>query len=321
MPSCAIAVVNRLLREDAAPRRIVGSTAVLLLAGVLAFAAWWHTGNPVWIRAYFYYPGALFFIACSLLEVSLAYRCWREFSPGDLLRPAWLLILLSAVSRLAGGLVRHIGGLETWLNPLSYLPAGWGHLLTQRSFEAGELFSPLSMALLAIGLLHVLRACRRNGVLGSLKPVDVVLLSGIILYTVYYFSHVVLSPLHPEGPVNFFKIIGWTSDPLLCVLLLEAVLIRRSAANLGWGWISRCWISYTAAILLTSLGDVGLWASANGLVPYWLEAASWYVWFIASASYALGPAYQLQAMLSADDEARFDEALLATARSEVATFY
>ena len=310
MPSRFIAVVNFLLREDAAPRRIVCSTAILLLAGVWAFAAWWHTGNPAWIRAYFYYPGALFFIACSLLEVSLSYRCWRQFSPGDLLRPAWFLILLSAVSRLIGGLVRHIGGLESWLNPLSYLPSGWSHLLTQQAFEIGELFSPLSMALLAVGLIQVLRACRRNGVLGNLRPTDLVLLAGIIFYTAYYFSQVVLSPLHPEGPVTFRKVIAWSSDPLLCVLLLEAILIRRSTANLGWGWISRCWISYTAAILLTSLGDVGLWVSAHGLVPYWLEAASWYVWFVASASYALGPAYQLQAMFCAADETRFDAALL-----------
>ena len=320
MPSRSIAAINGLLREDAAPRRVVGSTIVLLLAGVAAFGAWWHTGNPVWIRAYFYYPGALFFVACSLLEVSLSYRCWRRFSPGDLLRPAWFLILLSAVARLVGGLVRHIGGLETWLNPLSYLPSCWGHLLMQRSFEAGELFSPLSMALLAIGLIQVLRACRINGVLGKLKPLDAVLLAAVTLYTVYYFSQVVLSPLHPEGPVSLLKVIGWSSDPLLCVLLLEALLIRRSTANLGWGLISRCWISYTAAILLTSLGDVGLWASANGLVPYWLEAASWYVWFIASASYALGPAYQLQAMLCAVDEARFDEALLASAHAEATAF-
>jgi len=315
MSSRAIAVINFLLREDAVPRRIVSSTVVLLLAGVLAFAAWWHTGDPVWIRAYFYYPGALFFIACSLLEVSLSYRCWRQFSPGDLLRPAWFVILLSAVARLMGGLVRHIGGLETWLNPLSYLPANWSHSLTQRSFELGELFSPLSMALLAIGLIQVLRACRRHGVLGNLRPLDIVLLTGVTLYTVYYFSQVVFSPLHPEGPVTLRKMIAWTSDPLLCVLLLEAILIRRSTANLGWGWISRCWVSYTAAILLTSLGDIGLWASAHGLVPYWLEAASWYVWFIASASYALGPAYQLRAMLCAVDEGRFHRALLACAEA------
>jgi hypothetical protein len=56
---------------------------------------------------------------------------------------------------------------------------------------------------------------------------------------------------------------------------------------------------FTAAIFLTSVGDIGLWASSKGYLPHFLEVASWYVWFLASAAYALGPAYQSQAMLGA----------------------
>jgi len=68
---------------------------------------------------------------------------------------------------------------------------------------------------------------------------------------------------------------------------------------MGWGLIARCWFSFTAAIFLTSLGDIGLWAWSKGFLSHGFEAASWYVWFLASAAYALGPAYQLKAMLHA----------------------
>jgi hypothetical protein len=83
------------------------------------------------------------------------------------------------------------------------------------------------------------------------------------------------------------------------VLLLEAILIYRSASNMGWGLIPRCWVAFTAAIFLTSLGDMGLWAWAKGYLPQALVVMSWHVWFAAGACFALGPAYQLQAILQA----------------------
>lgn len=281
------------------PRWIFSSTALLLLAGFGAFLAWWRTGNPFWIRAYFYYPGALFFIACGLVQAWLSYLCWRQFSSGDRLRPAWFLILLAGVFQLLGGLLSHILGSASGLNPFSYFSAGWSQALTGGALAVGRCFGPLQMALLAYGLWIVLRACRAHGVLGRLKPVDYALLAIVVVYTVQFLSDLIISPAHRAGPVTAGKIIGWTSDPLLCILLFEAILVRRSAANMGWGLISRCWISFTAAIFLTSLGDIGLWASAYWSIPYGLEVASWYVWFVASAAYVLGPAYQLQATFRA----------------------
>jgi hypothetical protein len=110
---------------------------------------------------------------------------------------------------------------------------------------------------------------------------------------------VVFSPQHGGRTMGLHAIISWASDPLLCVLLVEAILIRRSAANLGWGLVSRCWMCFTAAIFLTSVGDIGLWAWSRGYLSHYLEVASWYVWFLASAAYVLGPAYQYQAILRA----------------------
>ncbi len=155
------------------------------------------------------------------------------------------------------------------------------------------------MLFLVFGLFGVLKVCRQNGILGRLRAIDILLLSIGVAYTADFFATVVFAPSMGVRTTSVEKIMRWTSDPLLCILLLQAILIRRSVANMGWGLIARCWLSFTAAIFLTSVGDIGLWASAKGYLPYFLEIASWYVWFLASAAYALGPSYQLQAMLHA----------------------
>ncbi|MGH9612366.1 MAG: hypothetical protein ACRD4P_04730 [Bryobacteraceae bacterium] len=287
------------LRVANLPGLIFFSTALLLVAGVASAAAWWWTGNPVWIRSFFSYAGAVFFIACSALGVWLSIRCWRQFEKGDLLRPAWLLIAAAAISQLIGGLFSQVFGLESWLNPLSWFQQAIAQPLAGRALELGRVFGPVYLIFLACGLAYVLRAYRRNGIVGRLRMVDALLLGIVIVYTIDFFVTVVFSPGHRGSAFTVGTVIGWSSDPLLCVLLFQAMVIRRSIGNMGWGLISRCWLSFTAAIFLTSVGDIGLWASAREYIPYGLEMASWYVWFLASAAYALGPAYQLQAILRA----------------------
>jgi hypothetical protein len=281
------------------PRAIILTSGVLLLAGVAACFAWWRTGDRIWIRWFFSYPGALFFVACSLLQVWLSFQCWRRFSPGDLLRPAWLLISLSALSQLTGAIVSQIFGLASAINPLRLLSPGNADALTQQVAEIGQLFGPIDMVFLACGLSYVLIAFRRNGILGRLKPADLLLLSLVVFYTAYFFATVVFASEHGGRTVGVQTILSWTSDPLLCILLFQAILIRRSTANMGLGLISRCWLSFTAAIFMTSIGDIGLWAWSKGFLPYPFVVASWFIWFLPSAAYALGVTYQLIALLRA----------------------
>jgi len=270
------------------PRTIALTTGVLLTIGAAACIAWWRTGDAAWLRWFFSGPGAVFFLACAVLQVWLSFQCWRRFSPGDLLRPAWLLIFATALMQLAGAVVNQV-----------LLPAATSGALLRRAAEIGQLFSPLQMIPLACGLSYVLKACRRNGILGRLKTVDLVLLSLVVGYTGWFFATVVFASEHGGRIVTAQTIISWASDPLLCILLFQAILIRRSIANMGFGLISRCWLSFTAAIFLTSIGDIGLWAWHRGYLPYPLVVASWFIWFLPGALYALGPAYQLVAMLLA----------------------
>jgi hypothetical protein len=292
-------------RLESSPRLIIGATGVLLVVGTAACVAWWQTGDQVWIQTFFSYAGALFLVGCSTIGAGLSYIIWRQFSKGELLRPAWFLIFLSGLCQLVGGIAGHILANQSLMNPLAYLPPEQGRFLMQRADELAQLFSPLYMALLACGLFYVLAACRRNGVLANLLLPDFILLGIVTAYTTHYFATVVVHTSSSESPVH--AITAWTSDPLLCVLLLEAILILRSAANMGWGLIPRCWVAFTAAIFLTSLGDMGLWAWAKGYLSPALVALSWHVWFVAGACFALGPAYQLQAIAQASRGYAFDD--------------
>ena len=56
--------------------------------------------------------------------------------------------------------------------------------------------------------------------------------------------------------------------------------------------------AFAAAIALTALGDIGIWATWNGYLPWPWSSMGWYVWFLASGAYALGPAYQVHAFRS-----------------------
>ncbi len=293
------------------PRIILLTTVALLATGFAAGVAWWQTGNPVWIRFVFSYPGALFFVATSAVQLWLSFRCARLFSVGDLLRPAWVLIALSALARLAGDIIR-LFAMTSRLNPLLLFPGEFTRAVMVKAAEYGPLLNPVYMLFLAFGLLYVLRACRQNGIVGRLAGADIVLIGLVVAYTVNFFAGAVFAPGVAAPGRTVQKILSWTSDPLLCILLFQAILIRRSASNMGWGLIARCWLSFTAAIFATSVGDIGLWAWSRGYLPHSLQAASWFVWFLASAAYAVGPAYQLRAMLHAtvpDDASTVSEEL------------
>jgi hypothetical protein len=61
--------------------------------------------------------------------------------------------------------------------------------------------------------------------------------------------------------------LAWASDPLLSILLFQAILIRRSAVETGWGFLSKSWGAFAAGIFLASMGDTGIWATAENYLP------------------------------------------------------
>lgn len=203
------------------------------------------------------------------------------------MKPAWALILLSFVCRFSGDLLTHALSVNS----------------NQALKEIGQVIGgPGSMVLLAGGLLLVLRVYRRLGMLARLMPFDYALLVAVIGYTLLFTYDLLRWLGESPAPVTTLKAINWLSDPLLSLLLFEAIFIRRSVIQMGSGLISRCWGAFTAGIFFTSMGDMGIWAVSQGYLQWPQSAGAWYVWFLASAAYALGPAYQAKAMSHATKE-------------------
>jgi hypothetical protein len=149
------------------------------------------------------------------------------------------------------------------------------------------------MAFLAFGLGRVLSVQRRFRLPGSLTRGDKALLALILAFSISQLA-INLPLLRGQNPLG--TIVLWMSDPLLALLLVQAVLVRRSVIRIGQGLLAKCWGMFVVAIVTTSLGDAAIWANNYNLLPESLTALTWYIWFIPAAAFASAPAYQLAAM-------------------------
>lgn len=287
-------------------RKLSVSTLILLgvglhlTAALSTYLAWRTTADARWVTVFFTYQGAFFFISCGVLEFCLCLFARWQFSPGEPLRRAWSFISAAAAARLAGGLFVHLLSVNSYLNPYLYFFDYWNESLAASLRQLGLVAGgPLAMAFLARGLYSVLRVYKKLDLLGRPTLFDGMLLGVVVLYTLWFL--VELTGLSQEAidALTIYELINWASDPLLSLLLFEAIILRRSVMNMGGGLVAKCWGALTAAVFLTSLGDIGMWAVSHGYLTEAQEAATWYIWFLASAAYALAPAYQVEALLQA----------------------
>ncbi|MCI0722673.1 MAG: hypothetical protein L0338_27420, partial [Acidobacteria bacterium] len=193
---------------------------------------------------------------------------------------------------------------RSYINPRLYFAQPWNIHTAASLREFGLLIGPVHMLLLAAGLGMVLRLYKRLGILAKLKPVDYFLLALVLGFTLRQGHQIYHLVAQESNPLMLTAILNWVTDPLLSCLLVEAVLIRRAVVNMGWGLISKSWGAYTVAIFLTSLAHMGTWADRYGYIPWQVGAVTWYIWFVVTAAYALGPAYQLQASIRAKQQLR-----------------
>jgi hypothetical protein len=299
------------LKTDNTP--IVGGilwlTAIHMAVCVLVFVLWRITDDNLLIERFFRYQGSLFFVLCAATEAWLAWSIFRQFSQGEPLRVAWLFIALASLYRFVGYIFSQILGVESYLNPL-FLSYGAQDASYYMRFQRFGLFigGPLSMALLAAGLYPILRVLRRLGFFSRLRAIDYFLIAVVVTFTLRQAWEIVNWMLIAPVPYDLYKMLGWASDPLLSILLIEAILIRRSAVETGCGLLAGSWGSFAMGIFLTSMGDIGIWATSHGYLPWPYSSVAWYVWFLASAAYALGPAFQVEAYRHAFSEARITAA-------------
>ena len=236
-------------------------------------------------------------MSCTVLELSLSYVAWKQFSREQALRRAWLLIMISAFFHVAGTTLTHILSSASSINPLYTRGSAWhkgifGLLRPLGDFIAG----PMQMITLAGGLFLALRLCRRFELRARLRTTDWIVLGFVVAYTLLVVSVVVQVCWRASSAPGFAEIANWVNDPLLCVLLYFAFFLRRSLAQMGWGFVAKCWGAYVVAILGTSIASMLMWLANFGLLPYPESAIVWYIWPVVFAAYALGPAFQVQAV-------------------------
>lgn len=270
--------------------------AIQLAIGGVAYAHFLITGSYSFLTWYFVILGTLFFLITAAAEFYLAFECRAGFDPDEPMRMVWTFITLTSSARfLAATLVF----LDHWR--LARLPASpplvLGLTPPKSLAEIGEVIGgPIAMVLLAFALGRVLGIQHEFGILKGLTRTDTVLICLIILLTLAEAANIerYLGPPYPRPSVA--QAILWMSDPLLGFLLVEAVLIRRSAFRIGVGLVSKCWGMYVMAIIATLAGDAGIWAFGENMIPDQLIPLTWFIWFFTAAAFASAPAYQLAAM-------------------------
>ena len=283
-----------------APPKLSGllllATSLHLSVALVTHSLWLLWGYQPLFRFYFGYEDPIFLICCTIIEFSFAFLAWKQFSPEQPLRRAWLLIMISASCHVIGMTISHWLCLDSDLNPLFALNVSWyktaAAILRPLGFFIG---GPLHIVVLAGGLYLPLRLCRLYGVRAELKKIDWVILCGVLAYTVRVAYVVIHLRIGNGQPIRLSDVMNWTGDPMLCVLLFLAFFLRRSVAQMGWGYVTKCWGAYVAAILGTSLASMAMWAVNFSIVPYPESAFTWYIWPLIYTAYALGPIYQIEA--------------------------
>lgn len=279
---------------------ILGIVTAHLAVGIYTHTAWLLTGDESILRYYFDYEGASILVIFAAAEIVLSISAYRQFASHQPLRRAWFFIMLAAACHFAGAVLKHLLAVNSTLNPLHYAVPGAdadSFALLQR--YGTVIGGPAQMVLLAFGLFLSLRLYRRFGMLATLKPVDKLLTAAAMAYAAIVIRGIVVGVWNNPSMITYDRTLTWPNDYLLGVLLLEAIFLRRSAVEMGSGYVSKVWGAFAAGIFLTSLCSLLNWLVAYGVLDWRHAAFGWYLWYPASAAFALAPAYQWEAQRTA----------------------
>jgi hypothetical protein len=272
--------------------------AIQLGFGLAALALWAFRVDAGFFTSFFPLQSSFFLLVYAVLGYLLSLACWRQFESGEPLRWTWLLIASGSGCRVIGLIVSNfVGGLASPNIGADPAPAATTAAALR---EMGSTFGgPLNMVLLAAGLLVVVGLYKKVGLLRRPSLSDWIPLGLVGLFIASQLVEFARWNAALREPATILKWIGWITDPLLGLLLLEALLLRRAILNSGGGLIARCWRAYAAAIFLTSVGNAGSWAVNTGLLNWRYHYCNAFIWFLAAIAFALGPAYQFEAILGA----------------------
>ncbi len=264
--------------------------AGIVAAGLAAFAVWATGGDERLLRAFFDYPGEAFLAAAPFIGLRSSVYVFRRYGSGPL-RLGWFLITAAFSCQATAGLAAHVLGVRSLLNPLFWTGSPDLRMVAWFRGIGLTIGGPLWIALLAAALYVAWRAYGIAGVRHTLKPIDWVVAVSCGAYAVLEL-YLVAVAVRNGKQMTVQGTLDLVNDPLLCVLVLLSILILRSVRAMGMGLLARCWGAFVAGVLLTAAGDIGMWATNYGYIPWPYAGLTWYLWFPAATAFALGPVYQ-----------------------------
>jgi hypothetical protein len=279
---------------ESAPRWIVVFLSAYLVLHLLTIYLWSTAGHVFAVQAVSDGTPTLSVTAMAAVGFWLCLLVWRSFPAGAPLRRAWMLIALAVGAQTAAGTLEQLLGTNWVLNPLVW----GGHprfaLIAQIRCWALIAGGPVRMALLAAGLLMALRILRKFGFWVRPTTADWAISGIVYLFTLCRFAEAGESSL---AGVHI-GVADWTSLaglPFLCLLFIEAMLLRQSVVHMGNGMISKCWAAFMCGIFLTGAGQLALWVIPHYSHSLPLEMLESLAQFATVAVFALAPACQLSA--------------------------
>jgi hypothetical protein len=282
-------------------RRLWVSLGGLLAVGLLAYVHFVITGSYDLLVLFFRNAGAAFFLCVTAAAAYFAFQVRSQFDANEPMRLTWTMIFLSGCCQFAGLACSQVLGMDIAWNPL--IPLGAFNAPRARALHDIGLVvnSPVAMSLLAGGLGCVLILKRRLALVGRLTLRDRIFIGAVLVFTADQLFEVGRMLANHRAAVTVTQVLLWFTDPLLAVLLIQAVSIRRLVINLGDGLVARCWWMMAAGVVFTSAGNAFMWAENYSMIPLVLSPLGWFIWFFPVTAFACAPCYQLEAVRQAHE--------------------
>jgi hypothetical protein len=258
---------------ESAPRWIFTFLGGYLIVHLFVLYVWNAAGQVFSIQGTSDGASALSVTALAAVDLWLCLVVSRSFPAGAPLRSTWMLITLAAGARLASGVLAQI-------EPIRHA-----------ALIAG---GPVRLALLAAAILGVLRILREFGFQARPSATDWAMCGIVCLFTLCRFAVAGAASLagRPAGVEDWISLAGL---PILCVLFLEAMLLRQAVLRMGNGLVTRGWLALVCGILLTGAGEVALWVIPRDSQTLPLGLFGALIRLPIAAAFALAPAYQVAA--------------------------
>jgi len=274
---------------ESAPRWIVIFLGAYLIVHLFALYFWNMAGSAFSIQGTSGGTSGLSVTAMAAVGLWLCLLVLRSFPRGAPLRPAWMLITLAAAAQAVSGALAQLLGSNWLLNPLMWGGQARAGLIEQIRRGALIAGGPVQLALLAAGMLAALRVLRRFGFWARPSAADWAVSSIIYLLALCRLGEAGAASLagRPTGVEDWISLAGL---PILCVLLLEAMLLRRSVVHMGSGPIAKCWAAFMCGIFLMGAGELALWVIPHYSHAWPLDMIASLIRFTTAAVFALAPA-------------------------------